>query len=500
MSKTIERFNAERDQELQKILQEASQHYSRLSEEIEEIKGRTEKRIVEFYREHPDEIRDVFSLIQDEVQEIMLAASVEAGSEPTVEDRKKLEEITTLYSKPFQNEAQKEYAEQSLNTLQPLLIPTNNQDRFILIFDAFFSDTSLKKRLYTALNTYIDLLREIAPDISQEAQNFIEDCITNKQRLVAQWEEQVKKSQRTTTAIANIITRRAKEVIFGVTKVEGTAFDTEKNDFLYNNLFPVTIDVGALKKRVISTMVSIDFNKMRQLGVTVKSEQRLTPYDREVHNAVSTLCVAGNKYITPQMIYQVLSGNKKDVKMTAKAREEILGSIDKMRFTEILIDSSQEARAGWVKEATYKGALIPSESVRIVTLNGQEVKECIHLFRTPPLYDYANDKNQIDRINIKMLNVPVSNTPENIELKGYLLRRIISAKNEKSHIKPIIRYDTLYKYLGLEGSNENVLRNKKKDIRDRTKEILKFWVAEGFIQGYEEEKEGKAIMKVRINL
>ena len=346
----------------------------------------------------------------------------------------------------------------------------------------------------------MELLEEIAPDIFGEVNDFIEDCIAKKQKLVAQWKEQAKNSQKATTAIANIVTRKAKEVVFGLTKVEGTAFDTEKNDYLYNDLLPVTIDVGALKKWVISTMVSIDFSKMKQLGVTIGSEQRLTPYDREVHNAVSTLCVAGNKYITPQMTYQVLSGNKKDVKMTAKAREEILGSIDKMRFTAILIDSTQEARAGWVKEAVYKGALIPSESVKIVTLNGQEVKECIHLFRTPPLYDYANDKNQIDRVNIKMLNVPVSNTPENIELKGYLLRRIMSAKNEKSNIKPIIRYDTLYKYLGIEGSNENVLRNKKKDIRDRTKKILKFWVTEGFIQGYEEEKEGKTIMKVRINL
>ena len=98
MSKAIDRFNAERDQELQKILQEASQHYSRLSEEIEEVKEKTEKRIVGFYREHPDEIRDIVTLIQEEVQGIMLTASAEASSEPTPEERKKLEDIIAFYS------------------------------------------------------------------------------------------------------------------------------------------------------------------------------------------------------------------------------------------------------------------------------------------------------------------------------------------------------------------------------------------------------------------
>ena len=500
MSKAIDRFNAERDQELQKILQEASQHYSRLSEEIEEVKDKTKKRIIEFYREHVGEIRDVLTLIQKEVQEIMVAAFTEAGTEPTLEERQQLEEAVTLCSTSTTSAEQREHAEQSLDALRPLLLSSVDGKYLRFAYDSFFDDDSLRTRLHTSLNDFIDLLRDVDPDSLKEAMDFIESCIVNKKQLVLQWVEQAKNSPRSAVAIANIITHRAKEAVFGVTKVEGTAFDTEKNNYVYNDLLPVKINVGASKKRTINTMVSIDFSRMKQLGVTIGSERRLTPYDREVHNAVSTLCVAGNKYITPQMIYQVLSGNKKDAKMTPKARAEILDSIDKMRFTEILIDSSQEAIAGLVKEAFYKGALIPSESVKIVTLNGQEVKECIHLFRTPPLYDYANDKNQIDRVKIEMLNVPVSNTPENIELKGYLLRRITSAKNEKSKIKPIIRYDTLYKYLGIEGSNGNVLRNKKKDIRDRTKDILQFWVQEGFIKNFEEEKEGKTIAKVRIDL
>ena len=86
---------------------------------------------------------------------------------------------------------------------------------------------------------------------------------------------------------------------------------------------------------------------MKKLGVTIENEQRLTPYDREIHNAVSTLCAAGNEYINPQMIFQVLSGNTgQRAKISNEAREKILRSIDKMRYTEIEIDATEEVRVG----------------------------------------------------------------------------------------------------------------------------------------------------------
>jgi len=72
------------------------------------------------------------------------------------------------------------------------------------------------------------------------------------------------------------------------------------------------------------------------------------------------------------------------------------------------------------------------------------------MFRNSPLYDYAEDKNQISRVNIEMLQAPINNTTENIELKFHLLRLILSMKNPKSKLKPIIRYDALYKYLGID--------------------------------------------------
>ena len=69
MSKIIEQIKAERDKELREVLAEANEHYSQLSEEIQE---RTEKRILDFYRNHPDEIRDVVNLVKDECHNLVL--------------------------------------------------------------------------------------------------------------------------------------------------------------------------------------------------------------------------------------------------------------------------------------------------------------------------------------------------------------------------------------------------------------------------------------------
>lgn len=302
-------------------------------------------------------------------------------------------------------------------------------------------------------------------------------------------------------------TSKAKEIVSSTTKLETKVFSTQDNPKLYQAT-EAEIWVGNNKKRrEIHTITSIDFDEMKKKGVSIPSEKWLTPFDREILSAASSLFEAGNEYITPRMILQVLSGNKKDIDMTPAIRDEIIRSIDKLMNTSIKIYASAEVEAGWRKEAEYVGHLLPCERISqkdmVVTLNGQEVADCIHLFRNSPLYDYARGINQISRVNIEMLNTPVNNTQENIMLKGYLLRQITSMKSPHSKLKPVIRYDTIFEYLGLdENDNDNTIRHKKQRIRERVKEILNCWVENGLITGFEEETEGrgKKIVKVKISL
>ena len=340
------------------------------------------------------------------------------------------------------------------------------------------------------------------PEEAQNNLNDINNLIEQKKKEIMQWLLSLGEKGR---QIINATTTRASSYTFGTTKVEGLAFDPEKNPAIYSALIPVRIDVSRRKsqRKKIETLFYIDFKELKQRGVSIDYEYLLTPYDREIHNAVATLASAGNEYINPSMIFQLLSGNTGTTNdMSPETRKSILRSIDIMMATLVTIDASAEISSKMITKTTgiYKGALIPAERVEIMELNGQKVTDCIHLLRTPPLYDYARDKNQIGTIDIKMLDTPLSNTKENIELKGYLLKRIASIKNAKSNMSDTIRYDTLYKYLQIKAPNKNALYRQFQDVRNKVKKLLDFWIKMGLISSYEEEKEGKSIAKVTISI
>ncbi len=342
------------------------------------------------------------------------------------------------------------------------------------------------------------------PTEAQDNLNTIDTLIEQKKKEIMQWLLALgQKGEQ----IINATTTRASSYTFGTTKVEGLAFDPVKNPAIYSALVPVRIDVSRRKsqRKKIETLFYIDFKELKQRGVSIDYEYLLTPYDREIHNAVATLASAGNEYINPSMIFQLLSGNTGSTNdMSPETRKSILRSIDIMMATLVTIDASAEVSSHMITKTTgiYKGALIPAERVEIMELNGQKVTDCIHLLRTPPLYDYARDKNQIGSIDIKMLDTPLSNTKENIELKGYLLKRIASIKNTKSHMSDTIRYDTIYEYLRIDTNtpDKDLLRHKYMDIRNKVKKLLDFWVKMGLITSYTEEKKGKSIAKVTISI
>ena len=148
MSKAIERFNAERDAELQAI----NEHYSQLQDkflraedrlvrESNEIRKKTEDRILAFYREHPEEIDDVLVTLKSETQKYLVAASIEAGDEPTAEERRAFAEAKNI----IKSNPNDKYAKETLQAL-PL---TKAQDQFL--YDSFFTDDALRNILNAAL-------------------------------------------------------------------------------------------------------------------------------------------------------------------------------------------------------------------------------------------------------------------------------------------------------------------------------------------------------------
>ncbi len=304
--------------------------------------------------------------------------------------------------------------------------------------------------------------------------------------------------------LPQVISQKAEQFKVNMSKLENIAFTPSKNVSVYEatdiNTVKVNVSRGKSPKKRVETLLYIDFNDAKVNGLNISHEDRLTPYDREVHNAVATLVAAGNICINPYMIFQVLSGNSSDKTksgMSPETRENIVKSLNKMRFTNVKINASAEVKAGMILEGSIESYLIPAKRTEAM-LNGQIIKDCIYLYDMLPLFNYAGMKNQIASVDVKMLDTPLANTSENIVLKCYVLKRILSISNEKNNMHDAIRYSTVYEYLDIQAPNKDLLNHKRKQIRDKIRKLLNYWKGEKLIKDYREEKEGRTFAKVII--
>lgn len=410
-----------------------------------------------------------------------------------------------------------EYEEQEKSELNSIIQHiTDNNDIKALIQPEILNlaNSHLPNEFDTVVDNVIKIITE---KLKQNAQGInyeqIEQLLNeNKQAILQEIIALMDCPNLKSNPVINVITIRASRYIWGTTKAENTAFHPSKNINLYNSEMQLNVSKRETKRKEIPVIVWLDFNNLVHQGVTIQDEQRLTPFDRAVYNAVTTLWAAGhpdkntnnNEYLTPRAIYQILAGNNtkgKSQDMGEAMKRAILQSIDKMRLTEIFIDATAEAEAFGYSKFTYTGSLLPSERTQGIKINGTEVTDCIHFLKSPPLYDYAILKHQIGAVDMKILDIHgISNTPLNIELRDYLLQQIEAMRNPKSSLSSTIKYSTIYEYLKIEAANQNELNKKRKKIRDKAKIILQDWKNKGFIKGYKEVKEGKTYAKITILL
>lgn len=243
------------------------------------------------------------------------------------------------------------------------------------------------------------------------------------------------------------------------------------------------IGTEGLDKKELTVKASIDLEELKGIEL---SNKNITSYDREVHDSIVSLYVdGGNQYITPLMIYRTMTGNPKaKFSPNGKNLNDILESIERCSKTRVYIDATDEIKGkGYnIEQPILKENLIYTRSISGI-YNG-EVSEWIEILATPVLYKYANSKNQVARMDIKLLNTPVNKNKENIELQGYLRERIQTMKGSK--LSRNIRYETVYKQLNLKMASAASLRNKQRKIRDTIKEILDYWKEEKFIADFKE--------------
>lgn len=461
-----------------------------------QVTRKAETRLFENYRGNVDAI---LSMIKEEVPRHIAVTSIFAGDEPTEKERraadrqaakarKEIEAGIAFNREQLKSRPDDEELIKATNGLVELL--DSGAYKLTNPYDMAFSDDALRTSIYDSFANYLEFLKRAAPDAYKEAIHYIDDCIENKRGM---YDTVAKKAKATQPPELSVTTITPKEHLSTVDKLSGKAFDVE-NDVLYTKkLIAVGVERRGSKKE-INTLLSMSFDELEKAGVIIDAK-KLTPFDREVHDAITTLFVeGGNDVMSVEMIYRTMIGKPK-ARLAPKQAEAITQSITKMMHTLITIDASQEAQAYGFDNLKYKGNLLYAE-MAIASINNNVI-EALHVIKEPVLYTYANRTNRIGRVDMKLLDSPINKNEETIILQGYLYRRILAMQHGQN--KSIV-YDTVYKQLSIDAPSAAALRKKKADVRSKIKTLLDYWKKEKFIAGYVENKRGQEMYSVTIRL
>lgn len=461
-----------------------------------QVTRKAETRLFENYRGNVDAI---LSMIKEEVPRHIAVTSIFAGDEPTEKERraadrqaakarKEIEAGIAFNREQLKSRPDDEELIKATNGLVELL--DSGAYKLTNPYDMAFSDDALRTSIYDSFANYLEFLKRAAPDAYKEAIHYIDDCIENKRGM---YDTVAKKAKATQPPELSVTTITPKEHLSTVDKLSGKAFDVE-NDVLYTKkLIAVGVERRGSKKE-INTLLSMSFDELEKAGVIIDAK-KLTPFDREVHDAITTLFVeGGNDVMSVEMIYRTMIGKPK-ARLAPKQAEAITQSITKMMHTLITIDASQEAKAYGFDNLKYKGNLLYAE-MAIASINNNVI-EALHVIKEPVLYTYANRTNRIGRVDMKLLDSPINKNEETIILQGYLYRRILAMQHGQN--KSIV-YDTVYKQLSIDAPSAAALRKKKADVRSKIKTLLDYWKKEKFIAEYVENKRGQEMYSVTIRL
>lgn len=265
----------------------------------------------------------------------------------------------------------------------------------------------------------------------------------------------------------------------------------------------ILLDVSGRNEAKQSVLTSLSLNYD---GDDLEISRPMAAYDKEVHNAVATLYVAGNRTFTARQVYQTMTGVSS--KPSKKKLEEIEASLDKQRRTFVTLDWSKELRG---KTAEMDGETITSDQchletymlnakkLTIRTAKGTEVAGYT-IAEPPVLYQHAITTRQLISYPQSLLEATsavASNTNTNMIMRSYLITRIKTMTRPGAKIAKQIRYDTVFEKAGAEPKE----RRDKARLVKTIKKYLDAFVKEGLIAGWSEyEAKGSSHEKVGVTI
>lgn len=387
-------------------------------------------------------------------------------------------------------------------------------EKFAYILNKVLNRDELKRVMQEFFSTCEDIANGTLKPDKEFIQGMIDIYTRNPADIpesVRDYVRELAESENTDThPVIKATTHVVKSLAFEVTKAGRDLRNEAGITDFYEYECSLTTRKSNKKKKVkpVDTVITLNFKAIEEWESYLLANKQITRMDiiRAIH--ASALFAAGNQVVSSDMILRQMNGGK-DLQTTPAQRKEIQDSFARLGQTWITIDASQEVKSGLNTERKFKGALLPCGMIiGDVILNGQPAHDCIRIYDTSPLIKYAIAKGQASPILIGMFNIPGLNaTDENTELIDYLIRIYASAINPHSPVKPVILYDKIYEYLGVDGSNQQVIYNKKAKIRKAVRKIFTAWKEMKFIKDFHEltadnnpVKAGTKAVKVILDL
>lgn len=265
------------------------------------------------------------------------------------------------------------------------------------------------------------------------------------------------------------------------TKLSNALFDEQKD---FTNLVNVVVSNEKAKKKIrVPTQVFLSAEEME--GVEIP--QKITAYDRAVHDGVCSIIVEGETMTaTNRQIYEAMTGKSTT---SPQALGHITRSLNKMNRTKVSFDYTEQANAKGKKcdKIVHRANIIDFEEVEVVFNKTQSVHGYKFL-SIPILHRYATAVGQIITVSSALLDLPhVTSTEDSIILKHYLLRRIEAIKNKKNHMDSRrILFKTMFDYCGINGDRVQLRRK-----REVVFAILQDWKDMRYIKNFTEYKGSK---------
>ena len=206
---------------------------------------------------------------------------------------------------------------------------------------------------------------------------------------------------------------------------------------------------------------------------------------------------AGNRYVTPAMIYRGLTGKigRGDAEPHKDQLAAIMNSLQKLMSLQIEIMMTDICAKFNYEDGTsthITANLLPCEIIRETTINGKE-SIIIHLLDESPIWKVANIKNhQILTFEAELLDIPrQQNTPLNIMVKFYVIRRVLESIGHKQ-MALTVTFADVFKKCRLENAHLEI----KRRIREFMIALFEHLKNKGVIVDYKVNKKGRTFYSI----